>query len=308
MPRVKALISDFSAGEVAPWFFGKTQNPVYYKSASQMINFMPRAQGGFRKAPGTIFCGHTKTDQVAQFYAIKISATQSYLLEFTNNLVRFWSFTGGTLTYIGGQDIVTTYTTAQLPQLQFAWMYPDIFIAHQSHAPARIRYSAGPTFAMQNINFVTTSFTFTGNIVAGSLSQISGIVLTAPAGQQTAVALPIPSSSQSGLWLLTDTAGKVATGTYITQVYPSAVASQNIPAATALLSAAASGASAGDTFTLTQATIPFQSSGNYPRCVAVAYQRVFFANTANDPEDIWSSIVGVWDSGDPIGAAREHER
>ncbi len=303
MPRVKALISDFSAGEVAPWFFGKTQNPVYYKSASQMINFMPRAQGGFRKAPGTIFCGHTKTDQVAQFYAIKISATQSYLLEFTNNLVRFWSFTGGTLTYIGGQDIVTTYTTAQLPQLQFAWMYPDIFIAHQSHAPARIRYSAGPTFAMQNINFVTTSFTFTGNIVAGSLSQISGIVLTAPAGQQTAVALPIPSSSQSGLWLLTDTAGKVATGTYITQVYPSAVASQNIPAATALLSAAASGASAGDTFTLTQATIPFQSSGNYPRCVAVAYQRVFFANTANDPEDIWSSIVGVWDSGDPIGAA-----
>ena len=95
MPRVKALISDFSAGEVAPWFFGKTQNPVYYKSASQMINFMPRAQGGFRKAPGTIFCGHTKTDQVAQFYAIKISATQSYLLEFTNNLVRFWSFTGG---------------------------------------------------------------------------------------------------------------------------------------------------------------------------------------------------------------------
>ena len=72
MPRVNSLVSDFSAGEIAPFFFGKTMNPVYYKGASLMVNFMPRPQGGFRKAPGSIICGHTGgPDVAAQIYCIK---------------------------------------------------------------------------------------------------------------------------------------------------------------------------------------------------------------------------------------------
>ena len=308
MPRLNNVISDFSAGEIDSYFFGRTSLPVYAKGASQMINFMPRPQGGFRKRPGTLMYeghgGHTGgPDNVAQLYAIKISAALSYILEFTNNLFRVWTYNGSTLIY-SGISHATTYTTAELPQLQFAWLYPDIFIAHQNHAPARIRFnSTGPTFTLANVNFVTTSFTFTGNIVAGALSTISGIVLTAPAGQQTAVQLPIPSATQSGLWVLTDTGGVVAAGTYITQVYPSAVPSLSILAASASLSSAASGASAADTFTLTQANPPFQSAGNYPRCVSVAYQRVYWANTKNNPQTLYSSIIGVWDSGDPVGAA-----
>ena len=302
MPRVNSVVTDFSAGEVAPYLFGRTTSPVYYKGASQMLNFMPRIQGGFRKRPGTIFCGHTKTDQVAQLVAIKISVNQSYVLEFTNNLVRFWSFTNGTLTYLAGLDIITTYTTAQLPNLQFAWMFPDLFIAHQSHPPARIRYAAGPTFAMQNINFVSTSFTFTATIVAGSptMTAIAGVT-----GQVNGISLPLPTASLAGLWVLTDvtTPARITAGTYLQQVYPSATPSSSIAAESATMSANAVTGAVGDTFLVQQATIPFQSAGNYPRCVSVAYQRVFWANTQAEPETVWSSIVGVWDSGDPLGAA-----
>jgi hypothetical protein len=305
MPRVNSLVSDFSAGEIAPFFFGKTMNPVYYKGVSLMVNFMPRPQGGFRKAPGSIICGHTGgPDATAQIYCIKISVNLAYVLEFTNNLVRFWKFTNNTLTYLAGKDIVTTYTAAETSQLQFAWMFPDLFITHQNHPPARIRWSTGDNFAKQNINFVTTSFTFTAVFATGTntLTNIAGVT------GQTAVNLPLPSASASGQWVLTDntTPANIPAGTYITQVYPSATPSLTISAASAVLSANAAGNSAvlpGDSLTLTQATLPFQSAGNYPRCVAVAYQRVFFANTANQPQTVWSSIIGVWDSGDPQGAA-----
>ena len=302
MPRINSVISDFSAGEIAPYLFGKTTSPVYYKGVSQMVNFMPRIQGGFRKRPGTIFCGHTGgPDAVAQITAIKINANLSYVVEFTNNLVRFWKFTNGALSYLAGKDIVTTYTTAETSQLQFAWMFPDLFIAHQNHPPARIRWSTGDNFAMANINFVSTSFTFTATIVAGSptMTVIAGV-----AGQ-TATNLPLPSALTSGLWVLTDvtTPANIAAGTYIQQVYPSASASLSIAAASATMSANAVNGSVGDTFLIQQATIPFQSAGNYPRCVAVAYQRVFWANTTNEPETVWSSIVGVWDSADPTGAS-----
>jgi hypothetical protein len=301
MPRVNSVISDFSAGEIAPWYFGKVTHPIYYKGVSQMINFMPRPQGGFRKAPGTLYCGHTASNAVASLRAIKINSNLSYVLEFTNNLVRFWKFTNGALTYLAGKDIITTYTTAETSQLQVAWMYPDLFIAHQNHPPARIRWSTGDNFALQNINFVTTSYTFTATLVNGSatISSIAGVP------GQTAVNLPLPSATQSGLWVLTDstTPANIAAGTYITQVYPSATPSQSIAAASATLSAAAAGNGVGDTLVLTQATVPFQSAGNYPRCVSVAYQRVLFACTTNDPQAVWTSITGVWDSGDPLGAA-----
>jgi hypothetical protein len=305
MPRVNANISDFSAGEIAKWFFGKTTNPVYYKGASQMLNFMPRPQGGFRKRPGSLFVGHTGgPDAVAQIEAIKINANLSYILEFTNNRLRFWKFTNNALSYLAGKDIVTTITTAETSQLQFAWMFPDLFITHQNHPPARIRWSTGDNFAKQDIVFVKTLFSFTATFVTGTntLLTIAGVT------GQTSTSIPLPSATQSGLWVLTDstTPGNITAGTYITQVYPSATPSQSIAAASATLSVNTAGNSAGgagDTLVLTQANRPFQSANNYPRCVAVAYQRVFFANTIANQETVWASIIGVWDSGDPLGAA-----
>ena len=302
MPRINSIITDFSAGEIAPYLFGKTTSPVYYKGCSQMVNFMPRIQGGFRKRPGSLFIGHTYgPDKVAQLYAIKISINQSYVLEFTNNRCQVWSFTNGALNPTPVTSFATTYLAAEVSQLQFAWMFPDLFISHQNHAPARIRYAAGPTFTLANINFVSTSFSFTATTVTGSptMTNIAGV-----AGQ-TIANLPLPSSLVSGLWVLTDVTNPtyITAGAYFLQVYPSATASASIAAASATMSANAATGSVGDTYLLQQATIPFQSAGNYPRCVSVAYQRVLWANTKNQPETVWTSIVGVWDSGDPLGAA-----
>ena len=41
--------------------------------------------------------------------------------------------------------------------------------------------------------------------------------------------------------------------------------------------------------------LPFQGAGNYPSAVACANQRVFWMNSINEPQGVWSSVVGIWD-------------
>lgn len=283
------LISDFTAGELAPSLVGRTDQPVYYKGASLMRNFMPRSQGGFRKRPGTLFVGHTAGDNPAQLASIRISSSLSYILEFTNGLLRFWKLANGALSYLSGKDIVAPYQAADLSTMQFAWLAPDLFIVHQNYPPARVRWSTGDNFAYLVIQFVTTTFSFTANMVAGS-NTLTNLSRT-----------DLPVAAASGLWLLTGNG--IPAGTYLTQVYPSATASTGVQALSATMNNNASGTLVGVQLTLTQQPIPFQGTGNYPKCVAVAFQRVWFADTINNPQTLWSSIVGVWDSNDPTGAS-----
>ena len=44
--------------------------------------------------------------------------------------------------------------------------------------------------------------------------------------------------------------------------------------------------------TPSEASDPFDVSGNYPAAVTYAQQRRFFANTTNDPEKVWASRIG----------------
>jgi len=42
--------------------------------------------------------------------------------------------------------------------------------------------------------------------------------------------------------------------------------------------------------------LPFQSYGNYPAVVSCANQRVLWGSSLNNPQMIWASVVGIWDS------------
>jgi hypothetical protein len=40
--------------------------------------------------------------------------------------------------------------------------------------------------------------------------------------------------------------------------------------------------------------VPFQSSGNYPACIAIHEGRLYFASSANEPQKIWASRPGIF--------------
>lgn len=281
MPTTTPLVSDFSAGELSPWLYGRSDMPVYYKGASTFLRFVPKGQGGFFKSPGTLVCGHSFNDVSARLVPFVVSQTQGYALEFTNQKIQIW-LNGVMIGTVGG---VIPYLTADIPSLQFYSSFPDLFITHQGYPPARIRWTTPNTLTYLVLTYSTNTITFTGNTH----------------GSVTVDNVPTNLLPAESTWLLTDADGDIPAGTYITAVAPTVGSSPLTYTST--ISQAATGTHVGDTFTLTLQPAPFSGSGNYPRTCAVMYQRLFMANTKNAPQDVFASGVGIYDPiADPTGA------
>ena len=235
------------------------------------------AQGGFYKAPGTLIIGHTQGNASAILVPFVISQSTVYVLEFTNNLIRVWK--NGVHNIVAIPDIVTTYTAAEIADIQVFPFFPDLFIAHQNHAPARIHWTTPDTLVLAALTYNTATITFTGTSVNGA-NTITGVPTNL-----------LPTES---IWFLTGPG--IVAGTYLNSVVATPNSSP-VTYTTTMSANAGVGAGAG-TFTLTLQPIPFGSVGNYPRAVCVAFQRLWFLNTVNQPQTVWESIVGIWDATD----------
>ena len=282
------VVSDFTAGELSPFLFGQSNQPVYHKGASAIQNFVPKAMGGFYKRPGTLFCGHTYTNLPANIIPFIVSQGTAYVLEFTNQLVRIWKngVEIGNVVTAAMPGGLSPYLTADLQALNVAPSFPDLFITHQTYPPARIRWTSPDTLTMIPLTYFTNTVTFTGTSVNGSPT----ITLV------STNLVPVEST-----WLITGPG--VPGSTYLTAIAPT-TGSTPLSWTATMNNNAGAGAGAG-TFTLTlQPATPFGSAGNYPRSCQVSFQRLWLMNTTNNPQEIWQTEVGVYSqSADPLGTA-----
>ena len=285
------LLSDFTAGELSPWLYGRSDQPVYFRGASVVKNFIPKSQGGFYKRPGTLFVGEKDGAPIIRFIPFIISQVEAYILEFTNNSIRVWNTTSNTVV----QTIVTTYVSADIPNLQVYSYNPDLFITNQGYAPARIRRTALNTLALTTLTFKTATITTLVNSVGVSVAFTGDLTINLA----TIVNVPGNLLPAEAIWTLSGTG--VPAGTTILSVVKTAGSSP--VTYTVTMSANASATNAGVALTLTLGPAPFATSSDYPRCCLVAYQKLWFANTKANMQTIWQSIVGIWDASDPTGSS-----
>lgn len=279
-PVQTPLISDFALGELTPRMSGRIDQPAYYKGCSLLQNFMPMEQGGFRKRPGTILIGGTSNNNTARLYELVVSTSNAFIVEFSLNKIRFWSVGNNTATYVSGQDITTTYTAAEVFQLQFAWSFPYLFITHQNHPVAVITYAAGPTFSYAAAKFVGVTPTY----------------FTASTHSNTTLDTISPANMTAANIGQAVTGAGIAPGTTIASINS---------ASSVVLSTAATATAAGvnvalSTIPVGDSALPFQSTTNYPRCCAIGFQRLFFGNTQTNPLGFWGSIAGIFDQNSNI--------
>lgn len=252
-----------------------------------MLRFIPKSQGGFFKSPGTLVCGHSYSNLSCRLVPFVVSQTQGYVLEFTNQLVRVWlnGVMIGNVVTAAMTLGVSPYLTADIPSLQFYSAFPDLFITHRGYPPARIRWTTPNTLTMTVLTFSTNTITFIGNTYT----------------TVTLDTVPTNLLPTEDTWFLTDSTNpaNITAGTYITAI-------AQMPGTTNFsltLSQAANGSYTGDSFVLTLQPAPFASVGNYPRTCGVFFQRLYFANTATFPQDVWASGVGIYDPIlDPTGS------
>lgn len=161
--------TDFSSGEVSPKLAGRNDLKAYYSGGKRVENFICQTTGAASFRTGTIYSETTKDNNKAFLWAFEFSADIAFILEFTDQKLRFYTNNG----IVGAPyEVTTPYLEADLFGLKFAQNGIKIYITHPNYAPRVLTYTSPTSWAL------TTQDAYKAN---GSSQAITAITKATPA-------------------------------------------------------------------------------------------------------------------------------
>lgn len=145
-------LTTFNGGEVGPDVYGRVDIAKYRDSASLLQNMVPLVEGGVTRRPGTRYLGTAKATTV-RLLPFTFNTTQSYILEFTDQAVRFYMNGGQLADATSGlaYEIATPYLADELADLQYAQANDVMYITHPNHVPRRLTRSGHTDWALTEL-------------------------------------------------------------------------------------------------------------------------------------------------------------
>ena len=170
MARSHLIQSSFNAGELSPRIEGRVDINKYSSGAALLQNFVVQAQGGIKHRSGTRFVLEVKSSaNKTRLIPFVVSTIQAYILEFSNLLIRFYKDEANIESGGNPLELVTLYTTAQIPDLVFAQTVDALYIAHTAHPLRKITRTSDTAWTIADVdlqdgpylaeNLTTTTFT-----------------------------------------------------------------------------------------------------------------------------------------------------
>lgn len=122
MPRVRALQSNLSAGELGRVLDARRDMQAYFQGARSLKNFRPLRAGGAIKRAGTKFMGEVAADKTHKLVPFVVGRSTAYQLEFEDLKLRIRDRDTGAYLEDGGGDIVLTtpYAHGDLDGIYYA--------------------------------------------------------------------------------------------------------------------------------------------------------------------------------------------
>ena len=95
MVKQTIAFTNFTAGEVSPRLDGRTDLSKYFNSTKRLENMVVQPHGAASRRPGTKFVHEVKTSSAqTRLIPFEFSTTQTYILEFGNEYIRFFKDNG----------------------------------------------------------------------------------------------------------------------------------------------------------------------------------------------------------------------
>lgn len=221
MNKATPILTNFSAGEIDPCFYGRVDLAQYFNACRVLENATVLTLGGAEKRPGTYFVAEAKdSTKKVRLVPFKFSTTQEYILEFGHNYIRYYKDRGQIVSAGAPVETVTTYSELELFDLKFTQSADTLYIAHPAHPPAKLTRTSHTEWTLSDITFtaaydawVTKHYYSTNDIVVNetttykcTISHTSGTFAT---------------DLDAGKWIVTDALVTPFVGT---NNYPSCVA------------------------------------------------------------------------------------
>jgi hypothetical protein len=289
MSRQTWIQNAFNAGELSPYLVGRTDVTKYGAGAKTIENFLVRPTGGLTRRSGFRYVLGCKSNSArSRLVPFIFSNTQAYVLEFSNNLIRVFKDEGVVLSGGNPYEIVTTYTTAELPDLSFAQSNDTLYIAHSAHPPAKLTRTSHTALTLSDISFLDGPW----------MSENSIEITLTLAGAITTKGATITFTASSALFVATDVGRKIRwRRNGYDPTYSWGWARISVVTSDVLVSAVVeTDGTAGSLDTSLVPTkrwrlSPFSSAATlgYPRCVTFFEQRLLFAGNPGGLQTIYGS-------------------
>jgi hypothetical protein len=119
----------FGSGEIDPLLHRRFDYQRFQTGLAVCKGFLPLAQGGFTRAPGTLHRGATPGNAEGVLLPFTFAVNDAVVLEFTNLRMRVWRY--GQLVQSGGSpyELTTPYPLASLSRLQWVQSADVIYLA-----------------------------------------------------------------------------------------------------------------------------------------------------------------------------------
>lgn len=319
--------NNFSAGELAPTLYTRTDIQQYANGAKTLTNVLPLIEGGVRKRPGTLFC--TEELGAVRLIPFVVDSANAFVLILKPNLIEVLN----PRTMVKVISIPTPYSTVHIPDIQFVQYRYEMYMTH-SNVPVH-RFACNTDFENWQLNEFVYSHVPTdsedarypfrkgqpsgkdlGAFVAFTLAPVSGWLSTNAyiAGDVISYdALGItyyyqairdntdkqPDISTSDWVATNEAAGAVFTAADVGKYIE---VNGGIIKITKFINADVIN---GEVLKKLDADIlaierswsilppAFNSVNGYPRCCTFFKQRLVLANTKKAPNKIWFSAVGA---------------
>jgi len=286
MARVAVQLTNFTGGELSPRLDGRNDLQKYPTGCKTLENMIVFPHGSAARRSGTQFVAEVKdSSKETRLIPFEFSTTQTYMLEFGDQYIRFYKDNGQILSGGSAYEISSPYLEAELFDIKYAQSADVMYICHPNHPVKKLARTGHTSWTLTSVDFQNGPF-MDHNIETTTLTASHTNV-----GQTGTLTLSSTTGVNSNQgWLSTDVGRLVHMvdgHVKITGYTSSTVVDMEVIADI-------SNGSASTDFALGS----FSDTTGHPSCVTFFEQRLVFAATLSQPQTLFFSKSGDYENMD----------
>ena len=286
MAKTLVSVPSFTAGQLSPRMEGRTDFQKYFSSGKKINNFVVQPHGPVTRRPGTHFVAEVKdSSKSTRLIPFSFSTTQTYILEFGDQYIRFYKDEGQIVSGGSAYEISSPYLEAELFDINFAQSADVMYLCHPNHAVRKLSRTGHTAWTLTTVDFLngpfqehnTTSTTMTSSHTAE--------------GASTVLTLSSTTGVNSDQGFLSTDVGRLV---HIKDGHVKITGYTSSTSVSGTVISVISSGSATDDFAMGS----FSDTTGHPRCVTFFEQRLVFAGTTNQPQTLFFSKSGDYENMD----------
>ena len=286
MARVAVQLTNFTGGELSPRLDGRNDLAKYASGCSTLENLVVYPHGSAARRPGTTFVSEVKdSTKKTRLIPFEFSTTQTYMLEFGDQYIRFYKDNGQILSGGSAYEISTPYLEAELFDLKFAQSADVMYICHPNHEAEKLSRTGHTSWSLTDVDFLDGPYLDT-NISTTTITMSAHTVGTGRTMTASAV-----TGINGGSGFLTTDVGRLVR---FRDGYGKITGRTNTTVVTVEILEDMGSSSASIDWSLGA----FSDTTGHPSCVTFFEQRLVFAATLNNPQTVYFSKSGDYENMD----------